>query len=170
MGSFTSCEKDPHAWRGWPVWHGDFRPFQFVAVGVNPEVFDASTDDVAELRIDLADQHLTAAAFDVKHRERVTRVWVAEAPRQADFIHAQLGVGTWASGIVVPCGWGNLRRGRTHRLKNPWAPGELEAANDRNGLGRPRDAPIGALAQAREAEKTAAAARAVPGGSTPRAR
>ena len=165
MGSFTSCEKDPHAWRGWPVWHGDLRPLRFVAVGGSPEVFDASTDDVAGLRADFADRHFTAAVFDGKHRERVFRVWAAEALDQADLVRAQLGVGTWANRTVVPCGWGNLRRGRTHRFKNPWIPEELEVANERNGLGRPWDAPIGALAQARGAEKAAAAAQAAPEGA-----
>ena len=161
IGSFTSCEKDPDAWRRL-VWHGDLRPFRFVAVGVDPQVLDASTDDVAELRTDLADPRLTAADFDRKHRIRVARAWAAETPSQADFVRAQLGVGTWANGTVVSCGWGNFRKGRIHRPRNPWIPAELEAANDRNGLGRPEGAPVGALARAREAEKAPAAAAPTP--------
>ena len=167
MGSFTSCEKDPHAWRDWSVWRGDLKPLRFVAVGASPAVLDASTDDVAELRADVADRRLTAVVFESKHRERVARVWVAEAPDlQADLVRAQLGVGTWANGSVAPYGWGNFRRGRAHLFKHPWIPEELEAANDRNGPSRPWDAPVGARAQAREAEKAAAAAQADLGGAS----
>ena len=132
-------------------------------MGADPEILDASTGDVAELRADLADQRLMAAEFDRRHRVRVARVWTVEAPGQADFVRAQLGVGTWANGTVALCGWGNLRRGRTHRLRNPWTPAQLEAANDRNGPGRPGDAPMGALARAREVEKAVSAAGTSPG-------
>ena len=41
-GSFAPCEKDPQAWRDWPVWHADLRPLQFTAVGMGPAVLDAS--------------------------------------------------------------------------------------------------------------------------------
>ena len=70
------------------------------------------------------------------HRERVGRIWIAEAPDQVNFVRAQLGVGTWANGIVAPYGWGNIGRGRIHRSKHLWIPEEFEAANDRNGFGR----------------------------------
>ena len=167
MGSFTSCEKGLGAWRGWLVWYGDVRPFSFVAVGADPQIFDASTDDVAELRADLADAHPTAADFDRKHRARVARVWAVEVPSQADFVRAQLGVGTWANGAVALCGWGNLRKGRIHRFRNPWVLAELEAAIDRNGLRRPGDAPLGALARACEAEKAPPAGAPAPGVAGP---
>lgn len=144
MGSFASCEKDPDAWRRWPIWHGDLRPLlRFVAVGADPEVIEASTDDVAELRADLDDAHFTAADFDRKHRAKVARVWAAEVPGQADFVRSQLGVGTWASGAVAPCGWGNVRKGRVHRFRNPWIPVEFEAAIDRNWASQPGGRPSG---------------------------
>ena len=54
MGSFASCERDPQAWRDWPIWHADLRPLRFTAVGMGPVVLDASPGDVAELRSDLA--------------------------------------------------------------------------------------------------------------------
>ena len=165
--SFTSCERDPEAWRRWVVLHGDLRPLCFVAVGVDPEILEASTDVVAELRADLDNAHFTAADFDRKHRARVAKVWAAGVPGQADFVLAQLGVGTWANGAVAPCGWGNLRKGRVHRFKNPWTQAELEAAIDRNGLRRPEDAPLGALAQAREAAKAPLADAPAPGTPAP---
>ena len=165
MGSFVSCEKDPDAWRRWTCWHGDLRPFRFVATGVHPEILEASTDDVAELRADLGDARLSAANFDGRHRVRLARVWIAEAPSQADFVLAQLGVGTWANDTVAPCGWGNLRRGRFRRFRNPWTPAELEAALDRNGPQRPANAPTGMLAQFREVVRTPPAG--MPGPVTP---
>lgn len=71
MGSFTSCERDPEAWRRWVIWHGDLRPLRFVAVGADPEIREASTDNVAEFGADLDNPHITAADFDRKRRARV---------------------------------------------------------------------------------------------------
>ena len=93
LGSFTSCEKDPEAWRCWPVWQGDLRPLRFTAVGMDPEILDAFSDDVAELNADLASPLVSAIVFDIKHRNKVARVWAAEVPEQADLICAQLGRG-----------------------------------------------------------------------------
>ena len=106
---------------------------------------------------------VTAIVFDSKHRNRVARVWAAKVPEQADWIRAQFGVGPWANGRIAPGGWGLLRRGRAHRFKNPWIAGELEAAAERSGPGRPPDAPLGTRAQIRVAEKVAAAAVAQGG-------
>ena len=88
MGFFASCEKDPEAWRRRVCWHCDLRPLRFVAAGVDPEILEASTDDVAELRVDLDNAHLTAADFDRKHWARVAKVWTTEVPSQADFVLA----------------------------------------------------------------------------------
>ena len=145
MGSFAASEKNPDAWRQWLCWHGGLKPLRFVATGVAPEVLEASTDDVAELSADLDNARLSAADFDRRHRTRLARIWTAEAQSQADFVHAQLGTGTWANDTYAPCPWGNLRRGRTHRFKNPWTPAELEAALNRNGPQRPANAPLGML-------------------------
>ena len=158
MGSFASCERDPQAWRDWPIWHAGLRPLRFTAVGMGLEFLDASPDDVAELKADLASPLVTAVVFDSKHRIRVGRVWAAEVPEKADLIHAQLGVGFWANGSIAPGGWGLLRSGRAHRFKYPWVPEEFEAAAERNGPGRSPDAPLGTRAQVRVAEKAAAAA------------
>ena len=157
MGSFAASEKDPDAWRRWLCWQGDFRPFRFVAAGVAPEIIGASTDDVAELSADLDNARVFAADFDRRHRARLARVWIVEAPSQADFVRAQLGTGTWANDTFAPCAWSNLRRGRTHRFRNPWTPAELEAALNRNGPQHPADAPLGMLAKIREAAKASPA-------------
>ena len=154
MGSFAASEKNPDAWRQWLCWHGGLRPLRFVATGVAPEILDASTDDVAELSADLGNARFSAADFDMRHRTRLARIWTVEAQGQSDFVQAQLGTGTWANGTYAPCPWGNLRRGHTHRFRNPWTPAELEAALNRNGPQRPADAPLGMLAQIREAAKT----------------
>ena len=165
MGSFAASEQDPDAWRRWLCWHGDLRLLRFVAAGVAPEILGASTDDVAELSADLDNARLSAADFDRRHRTRLARVWTVEAPGQADFVLAQLGTGTWANDTFAPCAWGNLRRGRTHRFRNPWTPAELEAALNRNGPQRPANAPMGMLAQIREAAKAPPAG--TPGPVTP---
>ena len=94
MGSFAASERDPDAWRRWLCWHGDLRPLRFVAAGVAPEILEATTDDVAELSADLDNARLSAADFDGRHRIRLARIWTVEAQGQADFVRAQLGIGT----------------------------------------------------------------------------
>ena len=88
MGFFASCEKDPEAWRRRVCWHCDLRPLRFVAAGVDPEILEASADDVAQPRVDLDNAHFTAADFDRKHWARVAKVWTTEVPSQADFVLA----------------------------------------------------------------------------------
>ena len=112
LGSFTSCDKDPEAWRCWPVWQGDLRPLRFTAVGMDPEILDAFSDDVAELNADLASPLVSAIVFDSKHRNRVARVWAAEVPEQADLNRAQLGVGRGPTGVLRRVVGGSCAMGR----------------------------------------------------------
>ena len=99
-----------------------------MGAGVAPDILEAANDDVEALNADLDDARFTAAGFDERHRARLARIWSDEAPAQAAFSRSQLGTDTWADGTHAPCPWSDLRKARTHRFRNPWAPAELEAA------------------------------------------
>ena len=71
---------------------------------------------------DLADDDLTPAESDVRHRRRLARVWGEEPEDQRDFVHRQLGLRPWPGGRIAPIGWRDLRKARKHRVRAPWAP------------------------------------------------
>ena len=102
MGAFATSHGAGDAWRTWPIWQSDVRPFRPTVPGQDPDVLDADPRHVEDLNADLADRRLSASDFDSRHRQRVVAIWIDESSEQADLIRAQLGLGPWADGNLAP--------------------------------------------------------------------